>query len=204
MRVTLQSSHHRVARLSESLPMTRSLIASAAVLMLAASCTSPGQSSNNHWSNASTVPRATRFFLGYDSEKDGDYRDFAWKRKQDINLTLRRHFMHHNPDNPNHDDVKSRYEPRPNHSILPNPVNYIHVEGVLLGFAVGAGIFPLDSLFGTFHDGGFDEMVLGVQEFFTPIGSLTSSIMHNTLEPAVGGTVNRLHKYVMPEKPLLD
>lgn len=184
--------------------MTRSLIASAAALLLACSCTSPGQSSNNHWSNASTVPRATRFFTGYDSEKDGEYRDFAWKRKQDINLTLRRHFLHHNPDNPNHEDVKSRYAPRPNHSILPNFVEYIHLEGVLLGFAAGVGIFPLDSILGTLQPGGFDEFVSGVQETFTPVGTLTSSVLHNSVEPLVGGSVNRLHKYVMPEKPLFD
>ena len=184
--------------------MTKSLFASAALLLLACSCTTPGQSVNNHWSSSSIVPRATRFFLGYDSEKDGSYRDFQWKRKQEINLTLRRYFLNHNPDNPNHEDVKARYAPRPNHSILPNFVDYIHLEGVLLGFASGMGIFPLDSLLGTAEEGGFDEFVSGIQETFTPLGTLTSSALDNSIGPVIGGSVTRLHKYVLPEKPLFD
>ncbi len=149
--------------------MKRALIV-AALAALSAACQSQGQDINDHWNARSNAPRITRFFLGYDGEKDGDYRDFAWERKQDINLFLRRHFLHHNPDNPNHVEWPGRYRNRPNNSPLPNPVNYFHLEGLLLGFAAsGSGgsfaLLPLDSLIGTvFEEGGYEEFWDGIGE----------------------------------------
>jgi hypothetical protein len=142
---------------------------------MAAGCRSSGESMNDHWSERSVAPRVSRFFLGYDAEKDGDYRDFQWERKQDINLTLRRHFLNHNPDNPHQPDVPSRYKPRPPHSLLPNPVPYIHLEGLLLGFALmgATGTFiplPIDSILGTLEPGGVGEFTEGVARTFHPIG----------------------------------
>ena len=150
--------------------MKRALLV-AALAALAASCQSTGQDINDHWNASSAAPRAARFFLGYDSEKDGEYRDFAWQRKQDINLTLRRHFMHHNPDNPNHVEWSGRYAARPKNSFGPNPVSFVHLEGLLLGFAAtGAGggfvILPIDSILGVFEEGGVDEFYAGIGDSF--------------------------------------
>ena len=64
--------------------------------------TAAGQNVDSHWTVQSTFPRMGRFFLGYDSQRDGTYKDFAYARKQSVELTLRRHFLNHNPDNPNH------------------------------------------------------------------------------------------------------
>ena len=130
---------------------------------------------DDHWNDHSVAPRVARFFLGYDAEKDGDYRDFQYQRKQDINLTLRRHFLNHNPDNPHQPDVASRYKPRPVHSIVPNPVYYIHLEGLLLGFALmgaGGGFIPLpiDSILGTLEPGGIEEFTQGISQTLHPIG----------------------------------
>jgi len=175
--------------------MKRSLFAPVLALLLTASCQSTGQDINNHWSAKSIAPRGARFFLGYNAEKDGEYRDFQWQRKQDINLTLRRYFMHNNPDNPYHEDVESRYEPRPRHSIAPNPVEYIHLEGALLGFisyGAGGGYIPLpiDSIIGTLEPGGMDEFVEGVEEAMSPIAVVTASFVHGWVQPGMDGLLD--------------
>ena len=175
--------------------MKRSLIAPVLALLLTASCQSTGQDINNHWSAESVAPRSARFLLGYDAEKDGSYRDFQWQRKQDINLTLRRYFFHHNPDNPYHEDVESRYQPRPNHSIAPNPVNYIHLEGALLGFiSLGAGgayiPLPVDSILGTLEPGGIDEFISGIEEAMSPVAVVTASFTNALVRPAANGILD--------------
>ena len=94
-------------------PMKRSLVVSTLALTVLASCTSTSRDINKHWEEESLVPRVGRFFLGYDSEKDGDYRDFSWRRRQAINKTMVRHFLNINPDNPNHADVPRLRSTRP-------------------------------------------------------------------------------------------
>src|SRR6185436_4405044 len=111
----------------------------------------------------------------YDWEKDGSYRDFQWQKKQDINLTVRRHFFNHNPENPFQAPAPEIYEPRPNHSLLPRPWNYIHVEGlatgaIIYGASGGFVPIPIDSLIGTFEEGGDDEFMQGVGTTFRPVG----------------------------------
>jgi len=77
-----------------------------------------------------------------------------------------------NPDNPNHAVASGTYDERPVNSLLPNPINFIHVEGLVLGLiplAAGAFYFPLpvDSIVGIFEDGtvgnedGLDEFMGG-------------------------------------------
>lgn len=161
------------------------LTASALALSLAASCASSGQYTDSHWSQHSVTPRISRFFLGYDAEDDGSYRDFQWRRKQDINLFLRRYFLNHNPNNPHQPPVKVAAK-RPNHSLLPNPIRYIHLEGVLLGAAVGFP-FPLDSILGTLEPGGIKEFGDGVGETFSPLGKVTTSVVGTWITPAVSG-----------------
>ena len=166
-----------------------------ALLPLASACHGGSGNINRHWSGESTVPRMSRFFLGYDAEKHGSYKDFQWERKQSINLTLRRHFLNHNPDNPNHAEVESRFEPRPNHSPLPNPLTYFHLEALLL-FGI-----PVDSILGTLEPGGMAEFQAGVGEFVSPIGVIFTSLAQNVLEPTLGAPIKKLAE-VLPERDL--
>jgi len=179
--------------------MKRSLIASALALA-AVACQGSGQQINDHWNAESISPRAARFFLGYDSSRDGNYRDFAWERKQEINLTLRRHLLNHNPDNPNHADVAQRQ--RPVNSLLPDPLTFIHLEGLLLGFAAytAGGMFvplPVDSIIGILEEGGTDEFMSGVDEAAGgTIGAVTATFAHKWIKPGVNGIVMGFHRFI--------
>jgi hypothetical protein len=167
--------------------MKLKLLAPLAGLALATGCQSQAPYVHQHWSERSIGPRLSRAFLSYDPESDGNYRDFQWRKKQSINLTLARHFLNHNPDNPFQPEDNSFYQPRPNHSLLPRAYNYIHVEGLALGaIAYGAGgaliiPLPLDSIIGTFEEGGTEEFVNGIGETVRPLGVVTASFMHDAL-----------------------
>lgn len=148
------------------------LLKSAALLAVASvapSCTIPGDSIDDHWNLSSVPPRVARAVLGYDATKESSYRDFAWDRKQSIELTIRRMFLNHNPMNPNQPAAESIHGPRPVNSILPNPWNYIHVEGFLIGFAtLGVPVpIPVDSIIGTIEKGGVDEFTDGLSQGFS-------------------------------------
>ena len=88
----------------------------------------------DHWNIATIKPRLAKSFLGYRADLDGSYRDFHVRQRQDINLTLRRHFLNNNPENPfqTSDDVYDSGG-RPPHSLLPNPLNYVHFEAIVIG-----------------------------------------------------------------------
>ncbi|MDP6370533.1 MAG: hypothetical protein QF615_13065 [Planctomycetota bacterium] len=155
-----------------------------ALLLCLASCSTTPGLIDDHWSASSTNPRAARFFTGYDSSDGQSYRDYQWEQKQDINLTLRRHFFNHNPNNPYQDQVEPKA--RPLHSPLPNPANYIHLEGLALGgmlYAAGGAFFPvpLDSILGTLEPGGTEEFMAGVGATFRPLGVMTASFLNNTI-----------------------
>lgn len=148
-------------------------VSSLALLSLAtigSSCmTLSGEEIDDHWTFDSVPPRVARAFLGYDASRESSYRDFAWERKKSISLTLRRYLLNHNPVNPNQAPLESLYEQRPANSILPNPWNYIHVEGFLVGWALtGVPIpIPVDSIIGTLQPGGFEEFVDGIDDAVT-------------------------------------
>ncbi|QDV06899.1 hypothetical protein Poly30_24160 [Planctomycetes bacterium Poly30] len=143
---------------------------------LLASCQFSGNKINDHWNFDSVSPRATRILTGYDASKESSYKDFAWNRKKANGLTFRRYFMNHNPLNPNQEPVKSYYEPRPVNSILPNPWNYIHFEGLVIGGAIAGGFpVPVDSIIGTFERGGIDEFKAGIRSAFDNKGVITSA-----------------------------
>jgi hypothetical protein len=157
----------------------------AASLALASACQSQGPYVNKHWSERSVGPSMARAFLSYNPEFDGNYRDFAWKKKEAINTTIRRHFFNHNPDNPFQAEDKSAYGPRPNNSLVPHPENYIHYEGLVLGAAtLASGVFiplPIDSIIGTFEPGGGDEFAGGFHEFFEPGAVITTSFFYGAV-----------------------
>ncbi|MEZ6016644.1 MAG: hypothetical protein R3F49_16115 [Planctomycetota bacterium] len=160
--------------------LLKSALAGAALLTLGTGCQSAARDIDDHWNFASVPPRMARAVLGYDAASDGSYRDFQWQRKKDINMTLRRHFLNDNPENPFQEFDETLYQGRPVHSILPSPLRYIHLEGILLGWAItggGAAFFPLplDSLIGSFEPGGGEEFRRGISASLTGKGVLTAS-----------------------------
>lgn len=160
--------------------LPRSFSWGAAALLAAAlapSCQLSGERIDDHWSFESVPPRIARATLGYDASKETSYRDFAWDRKQANSLTFRRYFLNHNPLNPNQRPVDGMFDKRPVNSPLPNPWNYVHFEGLILGFAATGGLFPLpiDSIIGTFEPGGADEFKEGIGQTFGREGAVTAS-----------------------------
>lgn len=142
---------------------TIALLASAAV---GSSCAFSGETIDDHWTFDSVPPRIARSVLGYDGSRESSYKDFAWDRKKSNSLSIRRYLLNHNPENPNQRELPSLYEPRPMNSLAPNPWNYIHIEGILLGW-VTTGVpipIPIDSIIGTFEEGGLEEFRAGFTE----------------------------------------
>jgi hypothetical protein len=156
-------------------PIAKTQLSLAAVLLLGLASTgcqaSAGQQSN-HWNIESIGPRLAYHGLGYRSDLSESYRDHQWQNKQDINLTLRRHFLNHNPNNPFQADDPSLTAPRPPHSILPDPVDYFHLESLLVGAIMdgATGTFiplPIGSILGTIEPGGPEEFLDGMSSTLT-------------------------------------
>jgi hypothetical protein len=194
--------------MNESLKASSKISGLCLALCLSVGCQS-SPDINDHWNASSTVPRITRAFLGYDSSRDGSYRDFAWERKASINLTLRRHLFNHNPDNPNHAVPSGTYAERPVNSLLPDPINFIHIEGLVLGLiplAAGGIYFPLpvDSLVGILDVGdeggedGIDEFMGGVEQTFgNTIGVISTSFVQSWISPPMTGFVVRVNRFAV-------
>jgi hypothetical protein len=142
---------------------------------------------SNHWHPDSVGPRVAHHFLGYDADRDGAWRDFDWRQKQSINLTLRRHLLNDNPYNPMEEDDPTLNRPRPPHSLVPYPWHYIHLEGLVVGAIMlnpSVGIFipiPPGSVIGTLDDGGTDEFMEGVGTTVRPIGVMTVTFTDYTI-----------------------
>jgi hypothetical protein len=76
-----------------------SLGALAAFGLLASSCTTTAYE-NNHWHINHIAPRVSYHFFGYRPSVDGAYHEKLWSDIGDMGVTLRRHFINDNPDNP--------------------------------------------------------------------------------------------------------
>ncbi|MBK7643835.1 MAG: hypothetical protein IPJ19_12450 [Planctomycetes bacterium] len=157
-----------------------------ASLAFASACQSQGPYVNKHWSERYVGPSMAYHFLGYNPEFDGNYRDFAWKKKQSINTTIKRHFFNHNPENPFQAEDKEAYAARPNNSLVPHPENYIHYEGLAMG-AISLGVgsvftpLPIDSIIGTFEPGGGQEFAAGFHQLFSPLAVMTTSFLYDAV-----------------------
>jgi len=157
-----------------------------ACVALTGGCASQGQYVNKHWSEHYVGTSMASHFLGYNPAFDGSYRDFAWRKKEAINLTIQRHLFNHNPDNPFQPVDKSYSKARPNNSLLPHPEYYIHYEGLVLGTAslAAGGMFiplPIDSIIGTFEPGGGEEFAKGFHDTFDPLAVMTSSFLYGAV-----------------------
>jgi len=143
------------------------LLILASALLALGSCKSATSGVGQHWSVDSLGARVSKAFLGFDEERDVSYREMQWQDKQDINLTLRRHFLNSNPWNPFQPLDASIVAPRPPHSIVPDPVDYFHIESVMSGLLIlaSSGTFipiPIGSLIATVEDGGVVEFGQGI------------------------------------------
>ncbi len=141
-------------------------------LLSAVSCQSSPGAETNHWNIDSLNRRVAYHFLGYREDLDGLYRNHQWNQKQDINRSARRHFLNNNPDNPFQAADPSLNSPRPPHSLLPDPVNYFHLESITTGLGLLAitGAFipiPVGSILGTIEEGGAEEFGQGVHTTLT-------------------------------------
>jgi len=131
--------------------------------------TATEQWNTNHWSADSVPQRMVQHFTGYRRDLDGKYIDFQYRKKKDINLTLRRAFLGNSADNPFEPYDASLSERRPPHSLAPDPLYYFHAEGivigcVMLGITGGFIPIPVDSLIATFGPGGWTEFKQGFTE----------------------------------------
>lgn len=167
--------------------MKRALLTASLALAVLSGCTS--QDINKHWETTSTIPRMGRFFLGYNAEKDGNYHDFAWRRKQANYKTLKRHLLNVNPDNPNH-VVSSRPRERPLHGILPNPFYFFDPITLFV---------PIDGVIGLFYEDGLEEFGESFTQFGDPLTTVISTFAHEIVQPPLAGVVNGLAS-VLPRR----
>lgn len=169
--------------------MIRSLFVTSLLVLCASGCQSPGYTVNEHWKERSVPPRITRFFTGYDASKDGQYLDFQWVRKKQINLTLRRHFLNSNPDNPNQPPEPSRFEPRPPNTPFPNPLPYLQGLG-------------LDSVIATVStEKGWDEFVSGPHVVLGEVGIVATTFLNTWVKPPLAGAITEFHDIVGGDPP---
>jgi hypothetical protein len=133
-----------------------------ALPLFAACKTGLPSSQGEHWVVDSVPMRMVKRFTGYRPDLDGNYIDFQYGKKKSINRTLRRHFLNNSADNPFEASDPSQTSRRHAHSIAPDPLHYMHVESIVIGFAT-LGIWgtfvpiPVDSMIGTVTTGWFDD-----------------------------------------------
>ena len=147
--------------------------------LLGTGCQSAPGMEQNHWNIESLTPRLGYYFFGYREDLDGTFRDHQWRQKKDINLTIRRHLLNNNPTNPFEADDPSFLDPRPPHSILPDPLLYFHLESIVFGaaFLAAADTFipiPIGSVIASFTPGGGEEFMEGINT--TLSGSFTHAM----------------------------
>jgi hypothetical protein len=71
-----------------------------AALALLGSCASTDPTYNSHWNAGSAGSSAVKAFSSYDDSEDSSHWDHENSNAADIALTVRRHMMNDNPDNP--------------------------------------------------------------------------------------------------------
>jgi hypothetical protein len=150
-----------------------------AALSFAGCNANPDTHSHDHWNIKGLAPRVQRSVLGYDAERNGRYVDYQYANKKSIYMTIKRHGLNQNPENPFQPEDKAHYEPRPVHSIVPRPWEYINFEGLVFGaifVGTGAGFIPIpvDSVIGTMSEGGGEEFKEGIRQTVT-LGQSSSS-----------------------------
>ncbi len=154
----------------------KALAASLVLGGLLSGCRTTAGDPSSHWNVDSVDNRIVKHFTGYRGAVDGSYLEFQLQKKNDLNKTLRRHFLNNNPDNPFQTPDPSANAPRRNYGPLPNPAQWFHLESILLGGVLGgwgsAALLPLDSLLALTSPGGLGEFG---RTFIGDWGSVTAS-----------------------------
>jgi hypothetical protein len=147
-----------------------SLFAAALGLAFFASCHTT-DTRYNHWRFEGLTPRVAYHLLAYDTNSGKPYYEHANAQRSAINLTVRRHLLNNNPENPF--QRKLAWIPgRKRFSPLPDPIHFLHLSSVAFASAsLGAGgaffLFPPDALIVLFEEGGAEEMWDGIADTFT-------------------------------------
>ena len=71
---------------------------------LCSSCVTDGSKMNDHWNPSSMPSRMQRTLTGYDASRDGSVTEWLASDANSIGLTLQRHLLGFNPDNPNEEE----------------------------------------------------------------------------------------------------
>ncbi|MCZ6598360.1 MAG: hypothetical protein O7B99_12030 [Planctomycetota bacterium] len=157
--------------MKRSVPLLGGLVSAVAGILLAGCSGTPAQY-DNHWNMSGLGERMAYHGLGYRQDLDGTYREHQWNQKKDMNLTFRRHFLNNNPYNPAQPPDPTLADPRAPHSILPNPLMYLHpAEALVMAGAMDALIgtaipIPVSSILATIEPGGYSEFLLGIGNTF--------------------------------------
>jgi hypothetical protein len=175
------------------LPPTATLSGALLIATLLSACNATSETyATDHWNDKSIPLRFQRAALGYDAERDGRYVDYQYANKKSIYLTIKRHILNQNPENPFQAVDEEFYEPRPPNSILPRPWEYINYEGLAWGAIISGatgGIFipvPIDSIIGTFSEGGGDEFKEGIRRTLTNDQAALHTTSGSFLHEAIG------------------
>ena len=147
-----------------------SFLFGAATLVFFASCQTT-DTRYNHWNFSGLTPRIAYHVLSYDTNGGVPYYQHVNDQRSSINLTVRRHLIGDNPENPFR--RRNAWIPNQGHfSPLPNPLNFFHLSSVAFGSALlGAGggfiLFPIEVIPVMLEDGGPSELWAGIHETFT-------------------------------------
>lgn len=126
------------------------------------SCRSAAGDPSSHWNADSVGPRITKHLTGYRRDVHGSYLVYQAKKKRDVNLTLRRHFLNDNPTNPFQVHDPDLYAPLAPHSPFRDPLGWFGFDGIAMGFVTlgWSGTYlplPLDSLIALGSPGGWSQ-----------------------------------------------
>ena len=162
----------------------------AAAPFVSTGCISSPNPSYNHWSIASVEGSMANYFLGFDPDETGSYRNQVWADKLAINLTGQRHLLNWNPMNPNQKPAPRPYGYTPAgvaYAPLPDFLWYFHVESIVWGLTIAAatgGTFipiPVGTIMGQFAPGGGEEFAAGMGHLTTPVKVFTVSFVNETI-----------------------
>lgn len=118
-----------------------------AVALLVASCQThqPEIMRTSHWNIQSLENRTSHHLLNYQPTRDGDYGDFRREENRALAMTLRRHLLNQNPENPFQDWGDSYATNAYPQDLFVNPFDILYLGAVAGGLAAGAaGFFVIE------------------------------------------------------------
>jgi hypothetical protein len=77
--------------------------------------------------------RMSKHFLGYRPKLDGTYLEYQYRKKKELNMTFKRHFLNDGDEVIRNRDDAQLTAQRPPHSVFPDFPYYMHAESVATG-----------------------------------------------------------------------